>query len=127
MVRVATHEARVVLIDRVSPEHPEQRASQHRLETRRTPSQTYVYSASPLVTALEDIGPIVGTQARYADAMAVGSWLRAEGTDEPRARAMLTRLTAGEDPAALQVGRQGDRLLRTQQTVVLVARRPSRD
>jgi ubiquinone/menaquinone biosynthesis C-methylase UbiE len=44
MVRVATPEARVVLIDRVSPEDPEQRAYQNRLEKLRTPNKTYVYN-----------------------------------------------------------------------------------
>ena len=55
MVRVATHEARVVLIDRVSPEDPEQRAYQNRLEKLRTPSKTYVYSELQLVAALADV------------------------------------------------------------------------
>jgi len=53
MVRVATRTARVVLIDRVSPEDLGKRAYRNRLEKLRTPSQTYVYSASQLLTALE--------------------------------------------------------------------------
>jgi len=36
---VATRAARVVLIDRVSPEDPEKRAYQNRLEKLRTPSK----------------------------------------------------------------------------------------
>jgi SAM-dependent methyltransferase len=67
MVRVATPEARVVLIDRVSPEDPKQRAYQNRLEKLRTPSKTYVYSKPQLVAALADVGLIVEAQARYAD------------------------------------------------------------
>lgn len=123
MVRVATREARVVLIDRASPEDPEQRAYQNRLEKLRTPSKTYVYSTSQLVAALADVGLVVDTQARYAEQMAVDAWLRAAGSDEQTARTILTLLTADGDPAGLQVRREGDRLLMTHQTVVLVARR----
>jgi ubiquinone/menaquinone biosynthesis C-methylase UbiE len=46
MVRVATHEARMVLIDRVSSEDLERRAYQNRLEKLRTPGKIYVYSES---------------------------------------------------------------------------------
>jgi ubiquinone/menaquinone biosynthesis C-methylase UbiE len=123
MVRVATREARVVLIDRVSPEDPEKRAYQNRLEKLRTPSKTYVYSASQLVAALEGVGLIVDAQARYAEQMEVDVWLRAAGVDKPTAHTILTLLTADGDPAGLQVRREGERLLMTHQTVVLVARR----
>ncbi len=123
MARVATQAARVVLIDRVSPEDPAQRAYQNRLEKLRTPSKTYVYSESQLVAALEGIGLIVDAQARYAEAMEVDVWLRAAGPDEPTARTILTLLTVDGDPAGLQVRREGERLLMTHQTVVLVARR----
>ena len=123
MVRVATQAARLVLIDRVSPEDPEQRAYQNRLEKFRTPNKTYVYSESQLVAALDGVGLIVDAQARYAEAMEVDTWLRAAGADEPTAHTILTLLTADGDPAGLQVQRGGDRLLMTHQTVVLVARR----
>jgi ubiquinone/menaquinone biosynthesis C-methylase UbiE len=123
MARVATHEARVVLIDRVSPEDPEQRAYQNRLEKLRTPSKTYVFSESQLVGALAEVGLIVDAQARYAEHMEVDAWLRAAGPDEQAAHTVLTLLTADGDPAGLQVRREGDRLLMTHQTVVLVARR----
>jgi ubiquinone/menaquinone biosynthesis C-methylase UbiE len=123
MIRVATHEARVVLIDRVSPEDPEKRAYQNRLEKLRTPSKTYVYSESQLVAALTDSGLGVDAQARYAEEIEVDAWLRAAGADEQTAHAILTLLTADGDPAGLQVRREGDRLLMTHQTVVLVARR----
>jgi ubiquinone/menaquinone biosynthesis C-methylase UbiE len=122
MVRVATPEARVVLIDRVSPEDPEQRAYQNRLEKLRTPSKTYVYSASQLVAALAEVGLIVEAQARYAEPMEVHAWLQAAGPDEETAHTILALLTADGDPAGLQVRREGDRLLMTHQTVVLVAR-----
>jgi ubiquinone/menaquinone biosynthesis C-methylase UbiE len=46
MVRVSTPTACLVLVDRVSPEDPEKRTYQNRLEELRTPSKTYVYSAS---------------------------------------------------------------------------------
>src|SRR5882724_10425053 len=123
MVRVATPEARVVLIDRVSPEDQEQRAYQNRLEKLRTPSKTYVYSESQLVAALQGIGLVVEAQARYAEEMAVDAWLRAAGPDEQTAHTILTLLTADGDPAGLQVRRQGGQLLMTHQTVVLDARR----
>jgi hypothetical protein len=55
--------------------------------------------------------------------MEVDVWLRAAGVDEPTARMILTLLTAAGDPAGLQVRREGDRLLMSHQTVVLVARR----
>jgi ubiquinone/menaquinone biosynthesis C-methylase UbiE len=71
MARVATWATRLVLIDRVSPEDPEPRAYQNRLEKLRTPSKTYVYSESQLAAALADIGLIVEAQARYAEQMAV--------------------------------------------------------
>jgi ubiquinone/menaquinone biosynthesis C-methylase UbiE len=123
MVRVATHEAGVVLIDRVSPEDPERRAYQNRLEKLRTPGKTYVYSESQLVAALTDIGLVVGAQARYAEEMEVHAWLRAAGPDEQTARTILAMLTVDGDPAGLQVRRAGDRLLMTHQTCVLVAHR----
>ena len=123
MARVATPKARVVLIDRVSPEDPEQRAYQNRLEKLRTPSKTYVYSESQLGAALADVGLVVEAQARYAEQMEVDTWLRAAGPDEQTAHTILTLLTADGDPAGLQVRREGDRLLMTHQTVVLVARR----
>jgi ubiquinone/menaquinone biosynthesis C-methylase UbiE len=122
MLRVATPEARVVLIDRVSPEDPKQRAYQNRLEKFRTPSKTYVYSESQLVAALADIGLVVDAQVRYAEEMAVDAWLKAAGSDEETAHTILAMLTADGDPAGLQVRRDGDRLLMTHQTVVLVAR-----
>jgi SAM-dependent methyltransferase len=123
MVRVATPQARVVLIDRVSPEDPEPRAYQNRLEKLRTPNKTYVYSASQLVAALQDVGLVVDAQARYTEVMGVDDWLQAAGVDEPTARMILTLITADGDPAGLQVRRDGERLLMTHQTVVLVARR----
>jgi ubiquinone/menaquinone biosynthesis C-methylase UbiE len=123
MARVATRAARLMLIDRVSPEDPEQRAYQNRLEKLRTPSKTYVYSASQLVGALADIGLSVDAQARYAEHMAVDAWLRAAGPDAQTAHTILAMLTADGDPAGLQVRCEGDRLLMTHQTVVLVARR----
>jgi ubiquinone/menaquinone biosynthesis C-methylase UbiE len=123
MVRVATRTARLVLIDRVSPEDPAQRAYQNRLEKLRTPSKTYVYSASQLVAALEGVGFIVEAQARYAEQMEVDAWLRAAGPDEQTAHTILALLTTDGDPSGLQVRREGDRLLMTHQTVVLVARR----
>jgi ubiquinone/menaquinone biosynthesis C-methylase UbiE len=123
MARVATQAAPVVLIDRVSPADPEQRAYQNRLEKLRTPSKTYVYSESQLVGALADVGLIVEAQARYAEHMEVDTWLRAAGPDELMAHTILAMLTADGDPAGLQVRREGDRLLMTHQTVVLVSRR----
>jgi hypothetical protein len=109
----------------VSPEDLAQRAYQNRLEKLRTPSKTYVYSASQLVAALEDIGLIIDAQAQYAEQMEVDAWLRAAGVDESTADTILTLLTADGDPAGLQIRREGDRLLMTHQTVVLVAcRRP---
>jgi ubiquinone/menaquinone biosynthesis C-methylase UbiE len=123
MARMAARAARLVLIDRASPEDPEPRAYQNRLEKLRTPSKTYVYSESQLVAALEGIGAVVDAQARYAEQMAVEEWLGAAGPDEQTAHTILTLLTAAGDPSGLQVRREGDRLLMTHQTVVLVARR----
>jgi ubiquinone/menaquinone biosynthesis C-methylase UbiE len=105
MVRVATPEARVVLIDRVSPEAPEQRAYQNRLEKLRTPSKTYVYSESQLVAALADSGLVVDAQARYAEAMEVDAWLRAAGADESTEHRILALLTADGDPPDRGPGR----------------------
>jgi hypothetical protein len=104
-------------------EDPERRAYQNRLEKLRTPSKTYVYSELQLVAALERVGLVVDAQARYAEQMEVEAWLQAAGVDAPTAHTILTLLTADGDPAALQVRREGDRLLMTHQTVVLVARR----
>jgi SAM-dependent methyltransferase len=126
MARVATRAARLVLIDRVSPEDPEKRAYQNRLEKLRIPSKTYVYSESQLAAALADIGLIVEAQARYAEQMEEDAWLRAAGPDEQTAHPILAMLTADGDPAGLQVRREGDQLLMTHQTVVLVACRQYR-
>ena len=124
MVRVATPAARLVLVDRVSPEDPEKRDYQNRLEKLRTPSKAYVYSESQLVAALEGVGLIVEARARYAETTGVDTWLRAAGVDEQTAHTILTLLTADGDPSGLQVRRESGRLLMTHQTVVLVARRP---
>lgn len=123
MVRVTTHEARVVLIDRVSPEDPERRAYRNRLEKLRTPGKTYVYSESQLVAALDATGLVVEAQARYAEEMEVHEWLQAAEPDGETAHAILTLLTADGDPAGLQVRREANQLLMTHQTCVLVARR----
>ncbi len=101
---MATHETRVALIDRVSPEVPEKRAYQNRLEKLRTPSKTYVYSESQLAAALADIGLVIEAQARYAEEMEVHAWLRAAGSDEQTAHTILVMRTAEGDPAGLQVG-----------------------
>jgi ubiquinone/menaquinone biosynthesis C-methylase UbiE len=124
MVRVATPTARVVLIDRVSPEDLEQRAYQNRLEKLRTPSKTYVYSESQLVAALEQSGFVVEEQAAYPEQMDVQAWIQAAGPDEDIAPAVLAMLAAPGDPAGLQVRHEGERLVITHQTVVLVAHRP---
>src|SRR5262245_49928069 len=124
MVRAATPEARVMLIDRVSPEDPEQRAYQNRLEKLRTPSKTYVYSSSQLEAALAEVGLVIDARASYAEQMEIHAWLQAAGVDEPTGHTLLTLLTADGDPAGLQVRRDDDRLVMTHQTVVLVARRP---
>jgi ubiquinone/menaquinone biosynthesis C-methylase UbiE len=124
MVRVATSTARVVLIDRVSPEDPEQRAYQNRLEKLRTPSKTYVYSESQLLAALEQSGLVVEEQAAYPEQMDVQAWIQAAGPDEDIAQAILAMLVAPGDPAGLQVRHEGERLVMTHQTVVLVAHRP---
>jgi ubiquinone/menaquinone biosynthesis C-methylase UbiE len=123
MVRVARRAAHVVLIDRVSPEDPEKRAYQNRLEKLRTPSKTYVYSESQLVAALADVGLVVEEQAKYAEQMVADEWLQAAGPDEETAQTILAMLTVEGDPAGLQVRREGDQLLMTHQTCVLVARR----
>jgi ubiquinone/menaquinone biosynthesis C-methylase UbiE len=123
MVRVATRAARLVLVDRVSPEDLEQRAYQNRLERLRTPSKTYVYSESQLVAALEQQGLVVEQQARYPEQMDVDAWIRAAGPDVQTAHMILALLMAEGDPAALDVHREGDRLVMTHQTCVLVARR----
>jgi ubiquinone/menaquinone biosynthesis C-methylase UbiE len=113
MVRVATHEARVVFIDRVSPEDSARRAYQNRLEKLRTPSKTYVYSESQLVAALAATRLEVEAQARYAEEMEVHAWLQAAGPDGETARTILTLLTADRDPAGLQVRREANQLLMT--------------
>jgi hypothetical protein len=66
---------------------------------------------------------LAGAQARYAGQMEVHEWLRAAGPDEETAHTILALLTAAGDPAGLQARREGDQLLMTHQTVVLVARR----
>ncbi len=123
IVRIATASARVLLIDRVSPEDPKQRAYQNRIEKLRTPSKTYVYSESQLVAALEHSGLIVEQQARYPEQMEVHEWIRAAGPDAETAGTILALLTAEGDPAGLQVRREGKRLVMTHQTSILVARR----
>jgi ubiquinone/menaquinone biosynthesis C-methylase UbiE len=123
MVRVATRTACLVLVDRVSPEDPEKRVYQNRIEKLRTPSKTYVYSESQLVAALEQMGLGVEQQARSPEQMDVDDWIRAAGPDEQTAHAIRALLLAEEDPAGLDVRREGDRLVMSHQTCILVARR----
>jgi hypothetical protein len=108
----------------VSPEDPEQRAYQNRLEKLRTPSKTYVYTVLQLLAALEQSGLVVEEQAAYPEQMDVQAWIQAAGPDEDMAQAILAMLMAPGDPAGLQVRHEGERLVMTHQTVVLVARRP---
>jgi hypothetical protein len=110
-------------IDRVRSEHPAQRDCQNRLETLRTPSKTDVSSESQLVAALERGGLTVEARARYAEPMAVQAWSQAAGPDAATAQAIVALLTAAGDLAGLQIRRQGDRLMMTHQTTILVARR----
>jgi ubiquinone/menaquinone biosynthesis C-methylase UbiE len=123
MARVAIRTACLVLVDRVSPEDPEKRAYQNRLEKLRTPSKTYVYSESQLVMALEQMGLVVEQQARYPEQMDLDDWIRAAGPDEKTAQTVRALLLAEGDPAGLDVRREGDRLVMTHQTCILLARR----
>ena len=75
------------------------------------------------MAALEGSGLVVDAQARHAEEMAVDAWLQAAGSDEETAHTILAMLSADGDPAGLQVRCEGDRLLMTHQTVVLVAHR----
>lgn len=92
-------------------------------ENRRTPSKRYIRSESQLVAALTEAGLVVEAQALYAEAMEVHEWLRAAGPDGETAHTVLALLTADGDPAGLQVRHEGNQLLMTHQTCVLVARR----
>jgi ubiquinone/menaquinone biosynthesis C-methylase UbiE len=123
MVRVATRTACLVLVDRVSPEDPEKRAYQNRLEKLRTPSKTYVYSESQLVAALEQTGLVMEQQARHLEQMGVDDWIRAAGPDEQTAHTIRGLLMAEGDPARLDVCREGDRVVMTHQTCIRVTRR----
>jgi hypothetical protein len=55
--------------------------------------------------------------------MEVHEWIRATGVDEETAQTVLTLLMAEGDPAGLNVLGEGDRLVMTHQTCILVARR----
>jgi ubiquinone/menaquinone biosynthesis C-methylase UbiE len=121
MGRVATPAGRVMLIDRISSEDPEQQRYQNRLEKLRTPSKTYVYSASQLVAALERSGLVVEASARYAEAMEVQAWIQAAGPNEETAHAIEALLTAAGDPAGFHIRREEDRLMMTHQTIILAA------
>jgi hypothetical protein len=123
MVRVATPAARVMLIDRISSEEPERRAYQNRLEKLRTPSKNYVYSESQLVAALERSGVVVEARARYGEVMEVQDWIQAAGPNEETAQVIEALLTAAGDPAGFQIRREGDRLMMTHQTILLLTHR----
>jgi len=56
--------------------------------------------------------------------MDVQAWIQAAGPDEDIAQAILAMLIAPGDPTRLQVRHEGERLVMTHQTVVLVAHRP---
>jgi len=53
--------------------------------------------------------------------MDVDTWIRAAGPDAVTAQTILELLTAGGDPAGLQVRHDQDRLMLTHQTCILVA------
>ncbi|MGH8065667.1 MAG: methyltransferase domain-containing protein, partial [Candidatus Entotheonellia bacterium] len=104
MVRVATRTARLVLIDRVSPEDPEQRAYQNRLEKLRTPSKTYVYSESQLVAALVAI--VVGSELLVSGAQTLLK--RFDIADLPFGMTILAFLVSIEElERELPAARQG--------------------
>jgi ubiquinone/menaquinone biosynthesis C-methylase UbiE len=123
MVRVATGTACLMLVDRVSPEDSEKHAYQNRVEKLRTPSKAYVYSESQLVAALEQTGLVVEQQARHLEQMGVDDWIRAAGPDEQTAHTIRALLMAEGDPAGLDIRHEGDRLVMTHQTCILVTRR----
>jgi hypothetical protein len=79
-------------------------------------------SESQLVAALQHMGLVVEQQARYPERMDVDDWIRAAGPDEQTAQTIAALLLAEGDPAGLDVRRDGDRLLMTHQTCILVAR-----
>jgi ubiquinone/menaquinone biosynthesis C-methylase UbiE len=122
MRRVTTPAGRVVLIDRISSEDPEKRAYQNRLEKLRTPAKTYVYSESQLVSEMDQAGLVVEQRATYQEHMDVHAWMQAAGPDGETAHTILALLMPEGDPAGLQVRREGDRLMMTHQTCILVAR-----
>ncbi|MGH8071435.1 MAG: hypothetical protein ACRERE_40645 [Candidatus Entotheonellia bacterium] len=55
--------------------------------------------------------------------MDVDEWISAAGPDAQTAHTIRALLMADGDPAGLDVRREGDRLVMTHQTAVLVARR----
>jgi hypothetical protein len=106
---------------KVSAEDETKRAYQNQVETLRTPAKTYVYSASQLVAAMETAGFVVDERADDAEHMEAQAWIEAAGPDPETAEKVLAMLTAAGDPAGLAVRREGDRLMLTHHTVILVA------
>lgn len=123
MRRVATRVGRVVLIDRISSEDPARCAYQNRIEKLRTPAKTRVYNESELVALLDRTGLAVEQRAMYPEVMGVDAWIRAAGPDEATALTIRAMLTRGGDPAGLDVQGEGDLMLLTHQTCILVASR----
>lgn len=121
MRRVATRAGRVALIDRVSSEDPDKRLYQNQVEKLRTPAKVRVYSESELVDLMEEVGLKVEQRGTYPETMGVEEWIRATGPDEETAQTIMTKLTREGDPAGLNLEREGDRLVLTHRTCILVA------
>jgi ubiquinone/menaquinone biosynthesis C-methylase UbiE len=123
MVRTCRRSGRLVLIDRVACDDPEQGAAQNRLEKLRTPNKVRVYAEEELAGMLASIGLTVLRRELVMQRMGFEQWMAAAGAlgRMEEARAMLIGPKA-EDLAGLTPREEGGRLVIHHRTLILVAK-----
>ncbi|MFZ4855632.1 MAG: class I SAM-dependent methyltransferase [Desulfuromonadaceae bacterium] len=125
MKRVVKRGGRIVLIDRVSSEIRQHQEYHNRIEMLRTPSKNRIYSASEIVSLLEQQGLTLEHIAEYEQYQDVDEWLETTGAPEEnqsRARELLFR-SLTDDLAGLKLFAVDSRLKLTHRIVIIVAGR----
>lgn len=125
MKRVAKKGARMVLVDRVSSTDQQKQEYHNRIEKLRTPSKTKVYSTSEIVDVLETRGLSVDHIQLYEQHQDFEEWIQTTGAPEEnrrRARELMLQ-SIRDDLTGLKARFEGDRLMMTHGTAILVAKK----
>src|SRR5579864_1108521 len=122
MGRVCRRSGLIVVIDRVTSDHPAQCAAQNRLEKLRTPNKVRVYRERELVELLQSTGLTVVRRCMVVQPTSFAEWMSAAGAGDrnEQAKALLFG-PIGEDLTGLAPEGCGDSLTIRHRTLILVA------